>query len=163
MATNALDLGPMTDTLITHAHRTAAFDVVMSHEPRNAPTSKFTFACWLNGITPVARASGLPVLSLRVEWMVRLFMPYVGPVADELNTMDRDMAMRVGMLWAAYAGDFEITPDDHAIDMLGAYGEPLRMQAGFATFQNTPYRIADIFLPVILWDIYDLNSTEGSD
>jgi hypothetical protein len=163
MSANAIDLGPMTDALLTHASRTAAFDVLMSHEPRTAPSSGFTFACWLNDIRPVARASGLPVLSLRVEWLVRLFMPYVGPVADELNTMDRDMAMRVGLLWAAYAGDFEITPEDHAIDMLGAYGESMRMQAGFATFDRTPYRISDILLPVILWDVYDLSTTKGSD
>lgn len=163
MATNAIDLGPQADALLTHASRTAAFDVIMSHEPRSAPASRYTFACWLNGMVPVARASGLAVLSLRVEWLVRIYMPYVGPVADDLNTMDRDLAMRVGLLFAAYAGDFEITPEDHMIDMKGAYGESLRMQGGFATFDKTPYRIADIFLPVILWDVFDLSSTEGSD
>lgn len=158
-----LQLQPMVDALLTHASRTAAFDVIMSHEPRNAPSGKWTFACWLNSMDPAARASGLPVMSIRVEFLVRLYCPYVGPSADDLNTMDADMALRVDLLWSAYAGDFEITPQDHWIDLLGAHGEPLRMRGGFSTFQNTPYRVADIFVPVLLWDVYDLSTTKGSD
>lgn len=153
----------MVDALLTHASRTAAFDVIMSHEPRTAPTGKITFACWLQQIDPVARASGLRVTSLRIEFLVRLFRPYVGPTAEDLNTMDSDMAMRVGLLWSAYAGDFEITPADHMIDLQGAYGEPLRMRSGFATFDKTPYRISDILVPLILWDVMDQSSTKGSD
>lgn len=145
----------MVDALLTHASKTAAFDVIMSHEPRNAPAGKYTFACWLNMIDPVARASGLAVTSLRAEFLVRLFCPYVGPNAEELNTMDSDMAMRVGLLWAAYTGDYQFTAADHAIDLLGMYGDPLRMRGGFATFNNTPYRICDILVPVILYDVMD--------
>lgn len=163
MAANAIELQPMVDALLTHASRTAAFDVIMSHEPRSAPTNKHTFACWLQQIDPIARASGLAVTSLRVEFLVRLFAPYVGPNAEELNAMDSDMAMRVGLLWAAYTGDFQITPADHTIDLQGAYGEPLRMRSGFATFDKTPYRIADILIPIVLWDVMDQSSTKGSD
>lgn len=160
MAANQIDIGPQTDALLTLASRTASFDVTMSHEPRKAPGSGFTFACWINQMDPVARASGLNVTSIRIEWMVRLFMPYVGPNADELNNMDRDMSLRVGMLFAAFSGDFEITPQNHTIDLLGAYGEPLRMRAGFATFEKTPFRIADVLVPVILFDVFD-QSSEG--
>lgn len=158
-----IELQPMVDALLTHASRTAAFDAIMSHEPRNAPNGKHTFACWLNDIRPVARASGLNVSSMRVEFLVRLFTPYVGPNAEELNAMDSDVAMRVSLLFGAYHGDFKITPADHDIDLLGAYGDPLRMQAGFAQYQNTPYRISDIYLPVLLWDVFDQSSTEGED
>lgn len=155
MAANAIELQPIVDGLLTHASKTAAFDVTMSHEPRSAPTGKYTFACWLQAIDPVARASGLAVTSLRVELLVRLFCPYVGPTAEDLNTMDSDMAMRVGLLWAAYTGDYQFTPANHAIDLLGAYGDGLRMRGGFATFDKTPYRICDILIPIILWDVMD--------
>lgn len=155
MAINAIELQPMVDALLTHASRTAAFDVIMSHEPRTAPTGRITFACWLQNIDPVARASGLAVTSLRVEFLVRLFCPYVGPAAEDLNTMDSDMAMRVGLLMSAYTGDYQFTPADHAIDLLGMYGEPLRMRGGFATFDKTPFRICDILVPVIVYDVFD--------
>ncbi|MES2211353.1 MAG: hypothetical protein V4515_14415 [Chloroflexota bacterium] len=163
MAANRVDLQPMVDALLTHASRTAAFDVIMSHEPRSAPSGKWTFACWVQNIDPIARASGLAVVSLRLEFLVRLYCPYVGPSADDLNTMDSDMAMRVGLLWNAYMGDFEFTAEDHALDVFGAHGDPMRMRGGFATFQNTPFRIADLLVPVIMWDVYDLNATKGSD
>jgi hypothetical protein len=160
MAVNQpLGIGAMLATLRSHAMATKAFGATMTREPVKPPGQGHTWAGWLSSLDPVPRASGLAVTSLRVEFQLRQYTPYNAPSNAAADVIDDEIAARTDLLFAAYSGDFEITPRNHTIDLLGAYGEALRSRMGWLTFPpNTQFRIMDIFVPVILFNVYDQES-----
>jgi hypothetical protein len=155
MPRNLVNIGTMLATLRSHAQASKSFRATMTREPLKPPGQGHTWAAWLHSMDLVARASGLDVSSMRVEFQVRQYVPMNAPSADAADVIDDEVAMRTDMLFGAYAGDFEITPASHTIDLQGIYGEPLRARTGWATFPpSTQFRLMDIFVPVILFDIY---------
>ncbi len=150
------DLGRMLATLRSHAQATKSFRATMTHEPVRPPSSGHSWAAWLYGMDPVARASGLDVTSMRIEFQIRMYVPYNAPTSAGADAVDDEIADRVDMLFGAYIGDFKITERNHTIDVQGAYGEALRVRTGWATYPpSTQFRITDIFVPIILWDVYN--------
>jgi hypothetical protein len=144
------DLAPMLDELRSLCRRSAGFDIVHPHEPRKPPAAGHSVGAWLNAMDPIPRRSGLAATSLRIEFTVRIYLPMSGR-PDQIDT---ETARRVDLIFAALHEDITITPLDHEIDWLGAYGETVRARSGWLSMDNSLIRIMDIFIPVIVNDAY---------
>ena len=164
MAFNTTDLQTrVTDHLLT----LGVFDKVNGHEPKSAPGKGFTAAVWIQEIAPI-QSSGLAIGSGRIEFNVRI---YTNMFSDPPDAIDPDMAHCVDACFDSYSGDFlldrtgilddlriigegSILNEIRCVDLLGAYGTPLRAVAGYITLDGKTYRVMTITLPVIVNDIW---------
>lgn len=148
----ALDTSTLFARLVSHAQQTGLFEQVLTHEPRNAPGNGLTAAFWTEGLTPVPRASGLDKTTGRLELSVRVMTPADQEPADDI---DGQCLAAVDALWTAYSGDFELGGALWAVDLLGAYGTPLQMKAGYLGQDSMLYRVMTITLPLIINDLWE--------
>lgn len=139
------------DRIVSHAAATGYFDSVNAHEPRSAPGSGITAAVWLQRLRPLT-SSGLASTSGAVEFVLRI---YQGFLSEPLDTIDSRIMEAVDTLLTAYSGDFELGGNVRSVDLLGAYGPGLSVQAGYLTVDRTLYRIVDITIPLIVNDLWD--------
>ena len=154
MALDADGITAIYDALTTHAKVLGMFDRVGDHESTNPPGRGLSCSVLLGPITPI-KSSGLPATSGRMEMTVRVEAPRLSTTPGRV---DRDVLGAACQLLAAYTADFELdgVPDGlvRAIDLLGAYGTGLSMQPGWRTQDGSPYRVAEITLPLILNDMW---------
>jgi hypothetical protein len=158
---SGLDVGAVTalyDAVLSHAQGSGLFNAgVTDHEPMNPPAVGMSAAVLLGPLTPAGRASGLRATSGRLEFQVRLYLPRV---QMPQSGIDRQLLQAAAVLMAAYSGDFGLVAGEIAdglvrmIDLLGAYGTPMQMTPGWLDAEGTPFRVADIVLPVILNDMW---------
>ena len=152
MATDRL--GPILeeafDKLVSTAKRSGYFTNAISYEPKSAPTSGLTFACWLGQIEPIPDRSGLSVTSVRAEVLCRI---YINMLAEPQDQIDIDLAKAGSHMLAELNGDLGI--DGAYIDLVGAHGEPLQLQTGYVDLDRTMFRVADLPTPFIADDVYD--------
>lgn len=153
---NTLYAKAMQLALASHAMLLGQFDSpVGRHEPRMRPTSDLYAALWLNSITPI-RASGLSVVSARVEWLFRM---YTGGEQEPQDEIDAKVLTATDRFMSSLCGDFDL--DDHLpdglvrmIDIFGAYGTGLNAAAGWARWSDGTSRVVTITIPVIVNDVW---------
>lgn len=150
MVSLGFELGPALDEFRSMCRKSAGFEIVLPHEPRKPPVAGFSIGAWLNTMDPIPRRSGLAATSLRVELMARIYLPMSG----RPEAIDTETARRVDLIFRALHDDITITPADHEIDWLGAYGEPVRARSGWLTIENALIRVMDIYVPFIVNDAY---------
>lgn len=138
------------DTVTSHAQASGLFDAVNGHEPRSAPGTGLTCAVWVNSIHPV-RTSGLNKVSIRLELQVRIYLPTRPEYGDRI---DPKIVDAVDVLTAAYIGDFTLGDNCRGIDIFGSDGNSLRAIPGYVVQDNAQYRVFDIFVPVIINDVW---------
>lgn len=152
MATDRL--GPIIETafnqLTSLAAQSGYFASVQSHEPKSAPSTGLTFACWLAPIKPIPERSGLPVTSARLLVMTRI---YSSMLADPQDNIDIDLGRAASYMLAQLTGDFEVT--GAYIDLLGSYGVDLSADPGYIALDKTMFRVIDMMVPLICDDVYD--------
>ncbi|MFJ4624227.1 hypothetical protein [Streptomyces sp. NPDC088812] len=148
----ALDILGITNAVVSHAMASGRFETVNGHEPKNAPsTGGLTAAVWSERVTPV-RGSGLDSLSVLLVLNVRVFTSAVQEPADAI---DPDMIAAVDDLCAAYTGDFTLGGLVRHVDLLGAYGQPLDIRAGYLQQDGVHFRVMTISLPVVVNDLWE--------
>ncbi len=135
----------------SHAMTLGRFDRIGRHEPKNAPGSGLTVAIIGTRITGSEGASGLAATTARVEFTVRI---YSNMTQEPQDAIDPDLLGATDLLLNAYSGDFQLGGAVMAIDLLGAYGEPLAAQSGYVTVDQTMYRVMDITLPMVIADAW---------
>lgn len=149
-------LGPILETavnqLVTVAAESGYFPGgVASVEPKSAPAvNELYFATWIESINPIAVRSGLAVTSARAEMICRI---YAGMLTDPQDRIDVDLAKASSFMLNKLTGDFAVT--GAYIDLLGAHGEPLGTQFGYAQLDKSMFRIADTTVPFIADDVFD--------
>jgi hypothetical protein len=146
-----IDMGDIFAKVMGHAQASGLFENVLGHEPTSAPGSGLTCAVWVNDLSPARRRSGLAATSVRLELGLRVMTPADQEPQDDV---DVQMVSATGALMTAYSGDFTLDGTVE-IDLLGAYGDPLRARFGFIGLDSTVYRMAAITLPLIINDAFD--------
>jgi hypothetical protein len=148
----ALDLTAYRNAAMSHAQSLGLFTQVLDHEPVSAPGSGLIYALWVTDAAPIPDRSGLTSVSVRLELNGRVFMP-----ADTEPQGDVDIAVTgaVNGLMNAYAGDFELGGTVAEVDLLGAYGTPLRARFGYTRLDSTTYRVATLTIPLVLNDVWN--------
>jgi hypothetical protein len=146
-----LDTSTLFSRLVAHASATGLFEQVLTHEPKSAPGNGLYAAFWTEGLAPVPGASGLAATTGRLVLSVRIMTPADQEPADDI---DGRVLAAVDALWTAYSGDFELGGALWAVDLLGAFGDPLQMRAGYLGLGSTVFRVMTINLPLIINDAW---------
>ncbi len=145
------------DSLVSHAQSLKLFEAVTDHEPLNPPGGGLSCAVMLGPLEPI-RSSGLAATSGRLEFAVRV---YSARLQVPASGIDRKLMQAVTTLMNAYTGDLDLLTGNIAsglvrnVDLLGAYGTPLRGSPGWLVQDGAHYRIYEITLPLILNDVWN--------
>jgi hypothetical protein len=146
----SLDIDSIMNALQSHALTTGLFESAQGHELIGAPGSGIRAALWPQRIRPV-QTSGLAVTSARVEFTLRIYSSALQQPADGI---DPAVVKAADALFVAYGGDFELGGTARAVDLLGQSGEPLSATAGWLPMAEGTYRVMDVFIPVIVNDVW---------
>lgn len=148
-------LSTLITAAVSHAAATGSFDQVQGGEFTGAPGNGLSCAVWVNDVSPAP--SGLASTSMRVELFVRV---YHNAFTEPVDMIDPAAIDAVDLLLADYVGAFTLGGVLRMVDVRGAHGAPLRVQAGYLTIgaqQGTSgrtYRVMTIMLPLIINDLY---------
>jgi hypothetical protein len=129
------------------------------HESRNPPGKGLSCEVLMGPIEPATRGSGLSATSARWEFTVRVSAPRMATPDGET---DQAVAYAGAYLIGAFTNDFDLEeiapslPDGlmRMVDVLGAYGDPLKFEPGWLTRDGSPYRVGELTLPLILNDVF---------
>lgn len=151
----ALNVKDLVDAVASHAMSLGYFDRVNTHEPKNAPGNGLSCSIWFSDIEAV-RGSGLNSTSVRIALNIRIM---TSMIAEPQDMIDPNLAEALSVLVQSYHDDLELDNiaglDIRMIDVLGAYGNPLRAQAGYIEQDKKIYRLFDITLPIIANDVWN--------
>lgn len=143
------------DKIITKLLATGLFADVNGHQPLSQPVGPATAAVWAGPIDVVPRRSGLDVVKYRLQVFVSVYVPLQDPLdAVEVTVVDTSLA-----ILDLVVTDFELGGSLDHVDLLGAYGEPLRSSLGYLRVDQHDYRTATVTIPLILADTDDSNET----
>ncbi|MGW1497582.1 hypothetical protein ACWCQW_03140 [Streptomyces mirabilis] len=148
----ALDLLAYRNAAMSHAQSLGVFEQVLDHEPVSAPGSGLIYALWVTDVAPIPDRSGLTSVSVRLELNGRVFIP---ADTEPQGAVDTALTDAVNGLMNAYAGDFELGGTVAEVDLLGAYGTPLRARFGYTRLDSTTYRVATLTIPLVLNDVWN--------
>lgn len=135
----------------SHALACGYFERVNTHEPKSAPGNGLTTAIWVQRTTPVAAASGLNTVTVRLEFNVRIFQ---NMLKEPQDMIDPDMMKALDALMAAYCADFTLGGLVRNVDIKGAHGAGLGAEAGYVNQDNKLFRVMTITLPLIVNDLW---------
>lgn len=154
------DIKELAEGLLTRGAGLGIFDSVQGHEHQSAPDGDgLNLALFGAKMEPVGEISGLNSLSVRVEFQMNILRTARTHPADMI---DPETMGAAGRLMNALAGGYTLNGQAIAIDLLGAYGEKLRAEAGYVTIgggQNSggnTFRVMSVFVPIILDDCWVL-------
>lgn len=151
----ALDADAIIHELTTAASAVGVFDAVVAHEPRSAPApTGITCAVMVGDATPVL-SSGCESLSLRIEFTMRL---YVAMLQEPADGIDPALLRAADLLTAFLCAHFTLSGEARYVDFLGQDGERLRWASGYVTQDSKPFRIMDVFVPIVINDLYPLTA-----
>lgn len=117
------------------------------HEPRVPPASMPALALWLGPIEPIGGVSGLSEVSGRVTVQGRIFVCDAQKVDDKSEVQ---LLTLMSAVLGGFAGAFTLGGGAMMCDLLGAHGQKLTAQPGYATYDGAAYRVAEIAIPVII-------------
>ena len=81
--------------------------------------------------------------------MVRL---HRNMLAEPIELTEFELAEAVSAIAEDLLGDFDLGVTVRNIDVAGEFGRPLRARWGYANVGGTMYRVADLFIPVVVND-----------
>ncbi len=141
------------DALVDHQHSIGFFrDGITKHEPKNRPADGLTAATFLSDVRPIQARSGLATTSLRIEGTTRIYLNMLADDGDEIDPRAYDAA---AALMHSYSIDFTLGGLISNIDLLGAFGEPLRTRPGYLRQSGGIYRVLDTITPCVINDVFE--------
>lgn len=129
------------------------FETVIGHEPKAAPPRTGVAAAIWNTNMRTA-SSGLNALSMLVEFQVRCYSSMLQEPQDDIDP--RVMA-GADALVQYLADTFTLNGRTRYIDFFGSDSEGLRVNSGYLTQDQTPFRVVDVFIPLVINDAYPLS------
>lgn len=151
MAFDQQAIGNLVSYMASVALKTGTFGSVNTHEPKSAPGNGLRLAIWADSIEPIASASGLTSTSGYVVMSARAYGNMLSKPEDEI---DPRLMASASVLVGAYSTDFTLGGHVRNVDLLGAYGQSLRAQAGYVTIAGAMYRIMTVTVPCVINDLW---------
>lgn len=143
------------DHILAFAEQSGRFDSVNAHEPKNTPPnpSGMLFACWIQAIEPLGKASGLTSASGVLVISARCYM---GFRTEPFDAIDPKMVSASMEMMARYAGDYDFgtVGGVRNVDIFGISGHKLQSQAGYVESDRTVYRVMTTTIPIIINDMF---------
>lgn len=146
----SLDIDAITDAIASHAMSLGHYDRVNTHQTRIAPGNQLTAAVWFQTLTPI-RSSGLSATSVRLEFT---FRQYQSSISEPQDAIDPEMVRAASAMYESLHQDFELGGQARSIDLLGASGAALSMDAGYIEASGLTLRVIDILIPIVINDVF---------
>lgn len=147
-----LDIDAPLKNIVSLAAKTGYFKRVNKHEPKSAPDNTgLTLAVFLADIRPIPNQSGQNSTTGLVAFTGRIFGNMLKEPADFI---DPNIGNAAAKLMEALSGDFELGGTCKSVDLLGQTGTPLSARAGYLEIDRKNFRIVDVYIPVIVNDIF---------
>jgi len=147
----SIDSRALFNVLTGYAASSGLFDSVTGHEPKAAPSpTGVSASIWWAGTEPIL-SSGVNSVSVRVEFQCRVYTTMLQEPQDDIDPRIMDA---VDVMFTALIGDFDFGSQARYVDVLGSDGERLRAVPGYLTQDSKVFRVADIFVPVLVNDAY---------
>jgi len=148
----AIDSAALFNALTSFAASSGQFDSVTGHEPKAAPApTGVSCSVWVSDLRPI-QSSGLASVSMRIEFTMRV---YTSMLQEPQDGIDPRVLGATDAIFSALAGNFDIDVNGvRYIDVFGSDGEQLRAVAGFADQDGKKFRVMEVFVPVVLNDVY---------
>lgn len=148
----------VTEAIHSTVQAIGVFDAVLAHEPKSAPaTDGLTVGMWAADLRPI-QSSGLDAASARMEITVRI---YANMLTEPQDLIDIQVLGATNAILGALSRDYTLTTADptlagivRQIDLYGEHGDNMRTIMGYVDIGQAKYRIAEIFVPVIINDLY---------
>lgn len=152
----AIDYLALGDAVAAKVNGTGRFHSVIKHDWRSAPSEPGLVAAVIGQrITPLV-TSGLASMSARLEVIVRIL---ISGRLDPQDLLDFELLGGADAIMGAIAGDTKLGFTDgsvRCVDIFGSDGEPMRAECGWIDIGQTQYRTCDVFVPILLNDVYNL-------
>jgi hypothetical protein len=150
-----IDIKDLRTQVLDGLAASGCFEAVVGHEPKAAPSRNgVTAAIWNARLTFVS-SSGLAALSARVEFQVRIYTSLFTEPQDDIDPT----VMNAADAYLQYVtADFDLAGRARYVDFLGSEGEGLRAESGHVTQDSKPFRVIDIFIPIVINDAYPLSA-----
>lgn len=138
--------------LVSPCKKIGAFrSSVLQHEPKAAPTALPALALWWSGIGPARGMSGLSATSARIEYRGRVYLNFKSRSEEETDPL---LMTLVSEVIGAFSSSFTLDGDVAAVDLLGAWGNPLSATPGYLAQDGQEFRIAELTIPLVVDDVW---------
>jgi hypothetical protein len=147
-------IDPIFDAVVSEIQSSGYFARVNQHEPKRKPgIARLTAAVWVQAIEPIGEISGLAISSGRLLFIIRL---YANMLKEPQDQIDPDLLRACSNLMRRFHDDFDFGLPDiiRNVDVFGAHGEKLRALSGYVEQDKTQFRVMDIWLPLLIHDIW---------
>lgn len=146
---------PHLEALLSVAQRTGLFEQAKIGESKSAPTNEgLSLDVFGMTMTTVSVNSGLTAATARVEFQLRIMKDMKTQPEDSI---DFDVLAAADEVMNALVGGYTLDGEIFAVDVLGAYGEALRAEAGYITIGGGAagsggrmFRVMDVFVPIVI-------------
>lgn len=149
-----IDYLALSDAVAGKVSGTGRFLSVSKHDWRAAPSEPGLVAAIIGQrLTPLV-TSGLASMSVRCEVIVRILL---NGQLDPQDLIDFELLGGADAIMGAIVGDSKLGFSDgsvRCVDIFGSDGEPLRAECGWVDIDRTQYRMCDVFLPILLNDVW---------
>lgn len=146
----ALDSDAAVNYILNGVGTTGMFENIASHEPASAPVrTGLTAGCWVSTYEPTT--SGLNKVSMRLLMQLRIFTSLDQQPRDEI---DKRLMRGIDAVMNYYIGHFQGLNGMRYVDVFGADGDRLRAALAYLEQDGKKMRIADVFIPLVLNDVY---------
>ena len=146
-----MDVEGLTAAVTSRVQATGLFETV-NGEITHQPGQGLRAAVWFDYGEPVAEASGLDAVTVRMDGMVRIFGPVHSLPVDEI---DPAMLRALDALGRAYVGGFSLGGLVRDIDVFGRHGRRMSWKAGYLDVEKGTCRVITLTLPLIVNDVWN--------
>jgi hypothetical protein len=147
----SLNVAGILDAIVSDAMALGVFERVNTNEPKSHPGFGLSCAVWLQELKPVPAASGLNSTSVLLVFDVRI---YADMLQDPMDAIDPNMLAAADALMAAYSAGFTLNGTVRNVDLLGQWGTPLELQAGYVNINQKLMRVVTLSLPIVVNDLW---------
>lgn len=151
----SIDSRALLRELASHAARLGVFGEVNTHEPKSAPhpTGRPSAHVFLAGIAPATRVTNsLTHTSVVVTGVIRVYVPMLQEPQDDI---DPAICGAVDAVMNSVSGEFTLGGLVDEVDLLGIEGQPMAAQFGHLPLDKTMFRVADVFVPMAIHDVWE--------
>lgn len=154
----SLDVGQLISRVRSMALRTGLFDSCEGHEPPSPPGLGVRGAIWVEDIDTAP--SGLDVVSLRVDLVLRVSLDLAKQTSEALDRVDPRITAAALAVGEALAEDYTLGGLIREIDFHGtSEGDHLRMIAGWFEVAEKKYRAVQVRIPCLIDDVWTIGGS----
>lgn len=139
------------DRVVSHAQSLGMFESVNSHEAKSAPGNGLHCDVVADRLTPARGGSGQAATTGLLVLLVRVMTSMLAEPQDDI---DPGILTACDALLGEYSGDFTLGGTVERVDLLGQFGQPLELRAGYIDIDNKKFRVMEITLPLVIDDIW---------